>query len=121
MSIKTHEFKFESTTPLPEKDADFWWHDNLNIDSVKVEVKGDTARIKFVVEEPFYLPSNEEDEDYVPDNWEPSKVTFLQAEPITLDEAENVETALVYMMKTDYIDAFDVKEGRGEYNLDFYF
>lgn len=121
MSFKTHELKFESTTPLPERDADFWWHDNLNIDSVEIEGKGDNVRVKFVVEEPFYLPSNEEDDDYVPDNWQPHKVTFLQAKPVTRAEAEDIKSALVYMMETDYIYAFDVEGDKGEYALDFHF
>lgn len=42
-----------------------------------------------------------------------TRLPFLQAKPVTRAEAEDIKSALVYMMETDYIYAFDVEGDKG--------
>lgn len=60
----------------------------------------------------------EEDDDYVPDNWEPSKMTFMQCEPVPHGLAVRIKDEIIRMTANGYIDAPDVIDGMDMYNLE---
>lgn len=119
----TSNFKFKAITPSPDKLADFWWHDEFAVENVEIKQANDPQEqgnyvVKFTIEEPFYLPSNDEDDDYVPDNWEPFKMTFMQCEPVPYGLAVRIKDEIIRMTANGYIDAPNVIDGMDMYDLE---
>lgn len=117
MLIENHEFKFESTTELPNEDSTFWHHDDFEVESVKLNVADDGCRAEFVAAEPCYIPEPHEDEDYVPEGWKPQTVTFVQTKPVPYEVVEQIEDALIWNKHNDSLDKPDIEDGKATYTF----
>jgi hypothetical protein len=117
MLIEDHEFKFESTTELPNEDSVFWYHDYFEIESVKLNATDGGYRAEFVVAEPHYIPEPHEDDDYAPEGWKPQTVTFVQAEPVPYEVAEQVEASLVWNKHNDSLYTPEIEDGKATYTF----
>lgn len=118
----TSTFKFKSITTLPDKLDDFWWHDEFAVETVEIERVEAPAGcgsyiVKFIIEEPFYVASGDEDDDYVPDNWEPSAVTFVLQSPVSREIAQCIKDEIIRMVRGTYIDAPKISDNIAEYDL----
>lgn len=118
----TSTFKFKSSTALPDKLDDFWWHDEFAVKTVEIERVEAPAScgsyvVKFIIEEPFYVASGDDEDDRVPDDWEPSAVTFVLQSPVSRGAAECIKDEVIRMVRGAYIDAPEISGDVAKYDL----
>ena len=117
MLIEDHEFKFESTTELPNEDDKFWYHDYFYVQSVRLVTADDGYRVEFAIAEPSYVPEDDEYMGYTPEGWEPKTVTFLQSEPVPYEVVEHVEESLLRNEKNAELYTPEIEDGKATYTF----